>query len=129
MKKLLAIAMTGIFALSLHGPVRAQKEVAPPPISPLLEGQKPLQNAETAKDPAAPQKSETKKAKPKAGKSSKKNSKSSKSGVTKKKQAGKKSQAVAKKKNQKAGQKTGGQKTSKKKRPAEPRQPAGPDEG
>lgn len=122
MNKLLTIAMTAIFVLSLQGPCRAQKEVAPPPVSPLLEGQRPLEHVET-KEPTAPQKPEPKKAKAKSGKSSK-----TKKGATAKKPAGKKPQAVAKKKNQKAGQKAS-QKTSKKKRPAETRPQAGPDEG
>ena len=110
MNKLVTLAMAGIFALSLQGPGHAQKEVAPP-VSPLLEGQRPLDHPET-KEPAAPQKQEEKKAKTK----STKNSKAAKV----KKLASKKRQAVTKKKNQKA---------STKKRPAAPQQQAGPDEG
>ena len=112
MNKVVTIAMAGIFVLSLQGPGRAQKEVAPPPISPLLEGQRPLDHPETSKEPAAPQKQEEKKAKPK----SVKNQKTAKA----KKLVNKKRQAVAKKKNQKA---------STKKRPAETQQQKGPDEG
>lgn len=111
MNKLLTLAVTGLFVLSLQGPVRAQKEVAPPPIPPLLEGQKPLDRPET-KEPTAPQKTQEKKAKVKSGKNQKK--------AKVKKPAGKKRQAVAKKKNQKAGEK---------KRPAETPKQAGPDEG
>ena len=112
MNKLLTIALTGLFVLGLQGPGQAQKEVAPPPISPLLEGQRPVEHVET-KEPVAAQKPEPKKtkAKAKSGKSHKK---------TKiKKLAGKKRHTAAKKTHQKA---------SKKKRPAVTRQ-AGPDEG
>jgi hypothetical protein len=108
MNKLLTIAMTGIFVLTLQGPGQAQKETAPP-ISPLLEGQRPLEHVET-KEPAAPQQPEPIKAK--SGKSKK--------GAKVKKLAGKKRQAVASKKSQKA---------SKKKRPAVTHRQAGPDEG
>jgi hypothetical protein len=113
MKKIVTIAMAGIFVLSLQGPIRAQKEVAPPPIPPLLEGQRPLEHPET-REPAAPPKQE-KKAKVKAkGKSVK----TQKKGKTKK-LASKKHRAVAKKKNHKA---------STKKRSATKHQ-RGPDEG
>lgn len=111
MNKLLTLALTGIFVLSLQGPVRAQKEVAPPPIPPLLEDQKPLDRPET-KEPTASKNPEDKKAKAKSGKNQKK--------AKVKKAAGKKRQAVAKKKNQKTGTK---------KRPAETPKQAGPDEG
>jgi hypothetical protein len=111
MHKFLIIAMTGIFLLSLQGPGRAQKEVAPPPIPPLLEGQRPLEHVET-KESAAPKKTQEKKAKAKSGKKQKK--------AKGKKLAGKKRQTVAKKKNHKA---------SKKKRPAVTPRQAGPDEG
>ncbi len=111
MNKLVTIAMAGIFFLSLPGPGRAQKEVAPPPIPPLLEGQRPLDLPET-KEPPSSQKQEEKKAKAKPAKNQKK---------TKiKKQASKKPQTAAKKKNQKAGVK---------KRPAATQRQAGPDEG
>ena len=111
MNKLLTIAMTGIFIGSLQGPGWAQKEVAAPPIPPLLEGQRPLEHVDT-KEPAAPQKPEPKKAKAKSGKTKK--------GAKINKLAGKKRQTVAKKKSQKA---------SKKKRPAATVRQAGPDEG
>src|SRR3989339_730553 len=101
MNKLLTLAMTGIFLLSLQGPVRAQKEMAPPPISPVLEDHQPLEHVET-KESTAPGKTQDKKAKVKSGKKQKK--------AKVKKLAGKKRQAVAKKTNQKAGTK---------KRPAE----------
>jgi len=113
MKKLVTLAMAGIFVLSLQGPVRAQKEVPPPSIPPLLEGQRPLAHTET-KEPAAPQQPEQKKAKTKT-----KAAKNQKQAQVKKK-AGKKSQAAVKKKTNKAG---------KKKSPAETRKEAGPDEG
>ncbi|MEW6657755.1 MAG: hypothetical protein AB1424_03755 [Thermodesulfobacteriota bacterium] len=111
MKKIATLAMAGIFVFSLQGPGRAQKEVAPPPISPLLEGQRPLENPET-KEPAAPQKAEGKKAKAKSVKNQKK--------AKVKKPAAKKRQAAAKKKNQKA---------TVKKPSATTKQQRGPDEG
>lgn len=111
MTRLLTLALTGMFVLSLQGPVRAQKEVAPPPISPLLQDHQPLEHVET-KEPTAPSKTQDKKAKIKSGKKQKK--------AKVKKLAGKKRQTVAKKKNQKSGTK---------KRPAEPPKLAGPDEG
>jgi hypothetical protein len=110
MHKLLIIAMTGIFLLGLQGPSRAQKEVAPPPMSPLLEGQRPLEHVE-AKESATPKKTQEKKAKVKSGKKYKK--------AKVKKLAGKKRHTVAKKKNHKA----------KKKRSAVTPRQAGPDEG
>jgi hypothetical protein len=117
MKKFVTIAMAGIFVLSLQGPGRAQKEVAPPPIPPLLEGQRPLEHPET-KETAAPQKPEAKKAKAKPAAKAKpvKNQKKAKV----KKLVSKKRQAAAKKKSPKA---------STKKRPAATPHQGGPDEG
>ncbi|OGP71970.1 MAG: hypothetical protein A2Z73_04370 [Deltaproteobacteria bacterium RBG_13_60_28] len=111
MNKLVTIAMAAAFVLSLQGPGRAQKEVAPPPIPPLLEGQRPLDHPET-KETAAPRKPEEKKAKVKSSKNQKK---------AKVKKLGGKKRQTAVKKNKK--------KTSKKKRPAETQKEAGPDEG
>jgi Skp family chaperone for outer membrane proteins len=111
MKRLVALALAGIFLLASQATVRAQKEVAPPPIPPLLEDHQPLEHVET-KEPTAPKKTQEKKAKVKSAKNQKK--------AKVKKPAGKKRQAVAKKKNQKAGEK---------KRPAETPKQAGPDEG
>ncbi|MHB8068311.1 MAG: hypothetical protein ACYDIC_10480 [Desulfobaccales bacterium] len=114
MNKFITIAMAGVFVLSLQGPVKAQKEVAPPSIPPLLEGPRPLDHPET-KESATPPKQEEKKAKVKSSK----NQKSAKAAKVKK-PASKKRQATAKKKNQKA---------SSKKRPAATQPQAGPDEG
>ena len=111
MNKFLTLAMAGIFILSLQGPVRAQKEVPPPPISPLLEGQRPLEHVER-KEPAAPHKPKPKKAKVK--------SKKKRHGAKAKKRAVKRRHTIAKKKHQKAG---------KKKRPAVSKRRVGPDEG
>jgi hypothetical protein len=63
MKKIITLATAGIFLLSLQG-ARAQREVAPPTVPPMLEGQKPLATPET-KEPAAPQQGQAEKAKPK----------------------------------------------------------------
>ena len=113
MKKIITITMAGIFALSLQGPVRAQKEVAPPSIPPLLESQKPLDHPEV-KGSAQPPKQEEQKAKVKPSKS-KKTAKAAKV----RKQPTKKRHVAAKKKNQKS---------SSKKRPAATHRQAGPEE-
>jgi hypothetical protein len=111
MNKFATIAMAGIFVLSLQGPGRAQKEVAPPPIPPLLEGQRPLEHLET-REQAAPKKLEEKKAKHKSVKKQRR--------ARIKKLAKKRRQAAAKRKSHKA---------STKKRPATTQHQKGPDEG
>jgi hypothetical protein len=111
MNKFATIAMAGIFVLSLQGSGRAQKEVAPPPIPPLLEGQRPLEHIET-KEQAAPKKLEEKKAKPKSVKKQKR--------ARVKRLVKKKRQAAAKRKSHKA---------STKKRPVTTQHQRGPDEG
>jgi hypothetical protein len=120
MKKIITLVTAGIFLLSLQI-ARAQKEVAPPAVPPMLEGQRPLATPET-KEPAAPQKKgEEEKAKPKA--------------KGKAKTAPKiKTKTAAKKNGTKAPTKKKGSKgAGKSKKPAsEPAAPAatpGPDEG
>ena len=124
MKKIITLATAGIFLLSLQG-ARAQKEVPPPPVPPMLEGQRPLVTPET-KEPAAPQKAGEEKAKP----TGKVKAKAKTAQTTKKQTAAKKNgnkkktPKVAKKKGQKGAGKT-------KKPAAEPAAPAetpGPDE-
>lgn len=112
MNKLVTIAMAAVFVLSLQVPGRAQKEVAPPPIPPLLEGQRPLDHPPETKETAAPQKPAEKKAKVKSSKKQKK--------AKVKKLGGKKRQTAVKKRKKKS---------SKKKRPAITKKEAGPDEG
>jgi len=115
MKKLVTLATAGIFLFTLQA-ARAQKEVAPPAIPPMLEGQRPLAQPET-KESAAPKKIEEDQAKPKAKKS--KSGKTAQKKAQAKKSDKKKPPKVVKKK---------GQKNHKKKRPAaEPK--AGPEEG
>ena len=63
MKKIITLAAAGIFLLSLQT-ARAQKEVPPPTVPPLLGDQKPLATPET-KEPAAPQEGQAGQAKPK----------------------------------------------------------------
>jgi len=124
MKKIITLATAGIFLLSLQG-ARAQKEVPPPAVPPMLEGQRPLATPET-KEPAAPQKVGEEKAKPPG----KVKGKAKTAQTTKKKTAAKKNgnkktaPKVAKKKGQKGAGKT-------KKPTGEPATPAGtpgPDE-
>jgi len=128
MKKMITLATVGIFLLSLQG-ARAQREVPPPAVPPMLEGQRPLATPET-KEPAAPQKAGEAKAKPAKGKAKGKSKATpkSKSKTASKKNGNNKKKAskVAKKKGPKASTKT-------KKPAAEPAAPAatpgGPDEG
>ena len=64
MKKFITLASAGLLLFSLQG-ARAQREVEPPAVPPMLEGQKPLAQPET-REPAAPKQTEEGKAKPKA---------------------------------------------------------------
>ena len=61
MKKFITLASAGLLLFSLQG-ARAQKEVEPPAVPPMLEGQKPLAQPET-REPAAPKQTEAGKAK------------------------------------------------------------------
>lgn len=63
MKKFITLATAGLFLLSLQ-PARAQRQVEPPPVPPMLEGQRPLAQPET-REPAAPKQTEEGKAKSK----------------------------------------------------------------
>jgi hypothetical protein len=64
MKKFITLASAGLLLFSLQG-ARAQREVEPPAVPPMLEGQKPLAQPET-REPAAPKQPEAVKATPKA---------------------------------------------------------------
>ena len=64
MKKFITLASAGLLLFSLQG-ARAQREVEPPAVPPMLEGQKPLAQPET-REPAAPKQPEAVKAKTKA---------------------------------------------------------------
>jgi hypothetical protein len=122
MKKLITLASAGLLLFSLQA-ARAQKEVEPPAVSPMLEGQKPLAQPET-REPAAPKQTEPGvKVKPKAktkAKTKAKVCKTPQQKATAKKAIAKKPAKVAK---------TKGQKNLKQKPPeAVPQQQAGPDE-
>jgi hypothetical protein len=65
MKRFLSLATAGLFLLGLPGSGWAQKEVEPPAVPPMLEGQRPLAHPES-RQAASPPKVERKKAKPKA---------------------------------------------------------------
>jgi hypothetical protein len=124
MKKFITLVSAGLLLFSLQG-AWAQREVQPPPVPPMLEGQKPLAQPET-REPAAPKQPEAVKAKPKAktktkAKADKKADKKSQKKAAASKESTKKPSKVTKKKSLK---------TQKKKPPeAAPKQPAGPDEG
>jgi hypothetical protein len=120
MKKFITLASAGLLLFSLHG-ARAQREVAPPAVPPMLEGQKPLAQPET-REPAAPKQTEVGKVKPKAKTKAKtKADKIAQKKAAAKKEICKKPPKVAKKKSQKI---------QKKKPPeAAPQQQVGPDEG
>ncbi len=64
MKKFITLATAGLLLLNVPG-AWAQRQVEPPAIPPMLEGQRPLAQSETTKEPTAP-KSEVEKAKPKS---------------------------------------------------------------
>jgi hypothetical protein len=63
-KKYITLAVAGLFLFSLQ-PARAQRQVEPPAVPPMLEGSRPLAQPET-REPAAPKPADTGKAKPKA---------------------------------------------------------------
>jgi hypothetical protein len=114
MKKFITLATAGLLLFSLQG-ARAQREVEPPAVPPMLEGPRPLAQPET-REPAAPKPTEEGKAKAKvkAGKKAQKK-------AAAKKAVCKQSPKVAKKK---------GQKNQKKKQPAAaPTPQVGPEEG
>jgi hypothetical protein len=118
MKKFITLASAGILLFSLQG-ARAQREVQPPAVPPMLEGQKPLAQPET-REPAPPKQTEVGKAKPKAKAKTKADKKAQKQAAAKK-ETGQKPPKVAKKKSLK----------NQKKKPPEaaPKQQVGPDEG
>jgi hypothetical protein len=118
MKKFITLASAGLLLVSLQG-ARAQREVEPPAVPPMLEGNRPLAQPET-REPAAPKQTEEGKAKPKATAKAKAGKKASKK-ATVKKDSQKKPSKVAKKKGQK----------NQKKKPLEaaPKQQVGPGEG
>jgi membrane protein involved in colicin uptake len=128
MKKIITLAAAGIFLLGLQT-AGAQKEVAPPAVPPMLEGQRPLATPE-AKEPAAPQKTGEEKVKTTKAKGKAK-AKAKATAKTKSKTVCKKSGDSQKKASQPA-KKSASKATKIKKPPAEPAAPAapgGPDEG
>jgi hypothetical protein len=99
MKKFITLVSAGLLLFSLQA-ARAQKEVEPPAVSPMLEGQKPLAQPET-REPAAPKQTEPGKVKPKAKTTAKTKAKVCKKPQKKaaaKKEISKKPAIVAKKK-------------------------------
>ncbi|MFZ5449368.1 MAG: hypothetical protein ACOZFS_12095 [Thermodesulfobacteriota bacterium] len=100
MKKTLTLATVALFLLSLQ-PAGAQRQVEPPAVPPMLEGQKPLAQPET-REPVASKQPEEAKAKPKAkakAKTTTSKKESKQTGV--KKASPKKASKDLKKKNQK----------------------------
>ena len=120
MKKFITLASAGLLLFSLQG-ARAQREVEPPAVPPMLEGQKPLAQPET-REPAAPKPAVEGKAKTKAKTRAKTRAdKKAQKKATAKKAAGKQPPKVVKNKSQK---------TQKKKPPeTAPKQQVGPEEG
>jgi hypothetical protein len=122
MKKFITLASAGLLLLNLQA-ARAQKEVEPPAVPPMLEGRTPLAQPET-REPATPKQPEEGKTKPKAKAKVKTTAKAGKKAQKKaaaNKEIAKKPSKVAKKK---------GQKNQKKKPPeAVPKQQVGPEEG
>jgi hypothetical protein len=118
MKKFTTLASAGLLLFSLQT-ARAQREVAPPAVPPMLEGQRPLAQPET-RDPATPKQTEPGKAKTKAKTKAKADKKAQKK-ATAKKETSKQPPKVVKKKSLK----------NQKKKPPEaaPTQQVGPEEG
>jgi hypothetical protein len=118
MKKFITLASAGLLLVSLQG-AKAQREVEPPAVPPMLEGNRPLAQPEP-REPVAPKQPEVGKVHPKGKAKAKAGKKASKKAAAKK-NSHKKPPKVAKKKIQK----------NHKKKPAEtaPQQPAGPGEG
>ena len=118
MKKLITLVSAGLLLFCLQA-ARAQKEVEPPAVSPILEGQKPLAQPET-REPAAPKQTEPGKVKP-TTKTKAKACKTPQKKAVAKKEISKKPAVVAKKK---------GLKNQKSKPPeAVPQQQVGPEVG
>ena len=122
MKKFITLASAGLLLFSLQA-ARAQREVAPPAVPPMLEGQRPLAQPET-REPAAPKQTEAGKAKPKAKPTAKTKVKADKKAqkkATAKTATSKQPPKVVKKKSLK----------NQKKKPPEavPTQQVGPEEG
>jgi hypothetical protein len=120
MKKFITLASAGLLLFSLQG-ARAQKEVEPPAVPPMLEGRTPLAQPET-REPAASKPTDVGKAKPKTKATTKaKADKTKQKKAAAKKESAKKPAKVAKKKSLK----------NQKKKPTEtaPKQQAGPEEG
>jgi len=123
MKKFITLASAGLLLFSLQG-ARAQKEVEPPAVPPMLEDQKPLAQPAT-REPAAPKQMDVGKAKTRAKTKAKTKAKARADKKARKKAArkatSKKPPKVVKKKSQK---------NQKKKLPeAAPKQQVGPEEG
>lgn len=124
MKKFITLASAGLLLFSLQG-AEAQREVPPPAVPPMLQGNKPLAQPET-REPAAPKQMDQGKAKTKAktkakGKTKTRADKKTRKKATAKKTTGKKPPKVVKKKSQK---------NHKKKPPeAAPKQQVSPEEG
>lgn len=130
MKKFITLASAGLFLCSLQGAM-AQREVGPPAVPPMLEGNKPLAQPET-REPAAPKGVEAGTAKTKTKAKAKTNTKAKAKG---KARADKKAQkkVAAKKATSKQPPKVVKKKSQKnhKKKPPEtaPKQQVGPEEG
>ncbi len=124
MKKFITLASAGLLLFSLQS-ANAQKEVEPPAVPPMLEGQKPLVQPET-REPVAPKPTEPEKVKPKVKPKAKTKAQTKAGKKVNKKAVAKK--AVCKKPAKVTKKK--GQKNQKKK-PAEavPKQQVAPEEG
>jgi hypothetical protein len=122
MKKIITLATAGFLLLNLQV-VQAQREVAPPPIPPMLEDEKPLVQPQPRQitAPKTTKKKAKTRVKGKSKKASRKSAKKGKKKTTVKKKKHHKSSKVAKKKSRKS---------HKKKSPATaPKRQSGPQEG
>jgi hypothetical protein len=125
MQKYLSLFAAGLLAFSLPHPGWAQKEVAPPAVPPMLEGQRPLEQPET-KSPAPPASTDEERGKAKVkGKSKKKGQ--SKASADKTDKTGKKKKTAAKSKKKTSKNGKAAKSAKKKTSPAPPAAEAVPD--
>jgi hypothetical protein len=127
MKKFITLASAGLLLFSLQA-ANAQKEVEPPAVPPMLEGQKPLAQPET-REPATSTQPAEGKAKPKAKAKTTAKTKTKAGKKVQKKAATKKPVSTVSKKPSKVTKKKS-QNNQKKKTPeAVPKQQVAPEEG
>jgi hypothetical protein len=115
MKKYITLAAAGLFLLSLQ-PARAQRQVQPLAVPPLLETDRPLTQPEAPREPTAPKQAETSKAKARTKTRTKADRKKGSKRAAEKKRTHKKGAKAVKKKGKKSHKKKTPEKTGLKRR-------------